>query len=80
MKHTDFPQRNKIVMPPVGQPGIEALHLRDEDGICTSVWEPSAEERELIAAGGVILLHVMHPAQGYPPCALTVQLPEDKKT
>lgn len=85
MNHVKFHGANKVLLPPVGQRGVAALHVRQYDHpqhgpMVQSVWEPTMEERLIISTGGVVVLHVL--GQTHPPLMLTCSAldrpPEEK--
>lgn len=77
MQHINFIGANKVLLPPVGQRGVAALHVKEHahpqhGPMVMSVWEPTPEERMMLATGGVVCLHVM--GQTHPPLMLTVSV------
>ncbi len=49
-----------------------SLAVRHVDGVWQSAWEPTPQELELLAAGGVVVLSIVG---GQPPVMLTVEPP-----
>lgn len=82
MKPIDFPGREAILGAPAdwdeAQHGpCEGLPIIRQDGVCVSLWEATPEERDAIAAGANIWLHV-HSGRTQPPVGLAVGRPPDR--
>ena len=72
MKSINFEGRTRTILPKPGQG--TALHVKDYkhlgEDMLMSVWEPTDEERKILATGGVVLLHVK--GNFHPPLHLAV--------
>jgi len=72
MKPISFPESNRTLLPPDGgRSAIESLPVLTDGEQCISCWELSDEEREAIARGEKVWLHVLS-GQTQPPVALYV--------
>lgn len=68
----------RIVGGPVGT-GVGDLHAeRSDSGWIRSVWQPTPEERQQIAAGANVALFVAHSGQGFPPVALELTADQER--
>lgn len=75
MTPVNFEQANCILKAPPGWDPVEMgpcddLHVLRQNGTVVSVWEPDADERAVLAAGGRVVLSVVGETQ--PPVAIWV--------
>lgn len=72
MRPTIFPEVNRTLTPPEGMPDCEPLPTHAADDFIISRWQPTEEERRLIAAGHPVWLWVFGSGGTHPPVSLEV--------
>ena len=74
MNPVDFPQAQRSLGAPPGAEDVTPLRVWSDGKTCISAWMPTEEERQRIAAGEPVYLHVM---MGWtmPPVCLEVGSP-----
>lgn len=77
MSPIDFPGSNRKLLPSgheysLNVESIEPLHIQTDGEQCISCWQPTPEEREAIARGANIFVHILSGAS-QPPVGVSLQ-------